>query len=214
MTLFNINKFVVAIALVLFTLGTSGTYLFAQGQASGVNKAIIGILATASGKNLTLKDAQGEMIEIVTNASTKIFGADNKPAVLSGIKEGNLVAVIATASSTSVVPPLSSVSASPANQKIAEKVFVAEGSPSAKNKKQMLTGIITGINESIITLLEQEQPEIFTTLIATASATVRTIDNQVGSINNLELGQRIVFIGTPDEAGQLVPTLIVTISEK
>lgn len=210
-----VNRIVfILVGVFLMMLGFGTVSLFGQDlQVPSSNRAIIGKITSIRGEKLVVKEKRGDTIEIVTGGSTKVFGLDKKILRLVDIKVGDTVGAIAT-SSPSLTPKASTESGTALKQQVAAKLFVAEGSPSAKTQKQIVQGVITGINESLITVLEQQEPEKFATIIATTSALVKTKDNQPVSISSLVLGQRVAVVGVLDDTGAISSLLIHTISEK
>lgn len=91
-----------------------------------------------------------------------------------------------------------------------ESTSSATSSPSAA--KKLMHGTVTGINESVITVLEDGMLEKFSNITATGSAVVKTTGNKSASLTSLELGAKIAVVGIPGNESSLVAKLLHIIS--
>lgn len=169
----------------------------------GVETALIGEVAKLSSGTISLTDKSGRAFDVAIDSRTTVIGRRGTTTV-SQIKTGDLVAAIATTSSQ----------ASTSAQPLARKVFVREVSPTAGEKKQIITGIVTGVNASEITLLQKNKGETFYTMSASASAVVKGKGNQLADAVSIILGQRVAVVGTVEEENTITPLLIHILSEK
>lgn len=101
---------------------------------------------------------------------------------------------------------------------IYEAIESADASPSGekaeKAKQQLIQGLITGVNDSVVTILSQDQDEEFYDMADAASTIIKVKGKGVATLNNLELGQKAVIVGTVDDKhNSILAKLIHTISK-
>lgn len=211
------SKALIAITAVSFlALSAGASPLFGQGKSSQApgqqkkqEKAVLGNVEKVTGNAVTLEEkTTKKMVEITTDSQTQIFGQLKKKLRLSDIKLNDMVAVLATPSAGATE------SGKPGK---AVKVFVrqlAEASTSAQGKRHAVHGIITGINNNIITLMHQIQQDRFFSVSFNSETVVSIKGIPNATTANLELGQRIAAVGVLSSDGKLLAKRIHVIPGK
>lgn len=163
--------------------------------------AIVGVAKLSSG-TISLTQRSGGTVDLSIDGRTRVTGPKGV-AIVSQIKTGDLVAAIATTSGQ----------ASASAKKVAQKLFVGEASRSASQTKKVVSGVVTGVNASQITLLQKNEADTFYTLSASTSAVVKGKGGGEADAANITLGQRVAVVGTVDEGNIITPLLIHIVSE-
>ena len=155
--------------------------------------AIAGVVTTIRDGIFSLKQKQGTSLSVGTNSSTVVVGGGAIPT----IKVGDVLVAIAT----------ESVQATVSGTQIATKLYVKEASPSALSSKkpQVMTGVIAGINDAIVTIKENNA-EVFHEFAVASSSAIKT--NGGTGIAALQLGQQILAIVAPGLTDELLAKLI------
>src|SRR5581483_7671709 len=156
------------------------------GNTGGTQTAIVGQVTAIANKVITLSDKKGGLVRVATNGTTKIVSANNS---FIDVHIGDTIAALTAASLAT-----ESVSAS---QQVAARLFVQEASASAA-LPAVITGIVTGVNDSIVTVLVKNPGETFYTLVIHDTTSVKAKGNVIG-VADLVLGQQIVAVGTGKE---------------
>lgn len=175
--------------------------LFAQDVDSSANKtALIGSVDKKGPATLTIKDKKGSSIVFTTNANTQVL-REGSTIALSNLVAGDVVAAIATESG--------GIGTESAKVRLLQKLYVGEATFSAKTKQQVVQGIVTGINDGVVTIAKFSKQDQFYNIPLDTSALIKTLDAKEASSSSLTLGLHVAVVGTVDASDiVLTPTLI------
>jgi hypothetical protein len=157
-----------------------------------VQKAVLGTAEKITNNVLSVMDENDKKLaEVIVDTQTKIFDDKGAKIAFRDITPSDFVAVVATASGTVNTATKS------AQPKRALSIYVKSASDAAT--LQLMTGIVTGINNGVVTIRTAKDHNTFYNLAASSSGNLA---------KNLALGQNIVAIGTIEQEGTfMVKTL-------
>lgn len=82
-----------------------------------------------------------------------------------------------------------------------------------RGKFTAVAGIITGINEQIVTILNKSQAESFTNIKVASASAIRLSGSEKAGLSALSLGQAALAVATLDKEGNLVANLIHAVAK-
>lgn len=83
-----------------------------------------------------------------------------------------------------------------------------------RGKFTAVAGIITGINEQIVTILNKSQAESFTNIKVASASAIRLSGSEKAGLSALSLGQAALAVATLDKEGNLVANLIHAVAKQ
>lgn len=167
--------------------------------------ATIGTVDTKGVNALRIIDKKGGGSSFTITSKTKFFRGQT-PITLADVLSGNLVAAIATQSG------IATESATAAT--LLQKLYVSEASSSAKPVQQLVQGIVTGVNDGVITITKASKQDQFYNIPLGQETVIKTKDAKIASQSALLLGQGVAVVGTIDDTDTtLTPVLIQIVSK-
>lgn len=178
----------------------------APGQTKKEDNVVVGSVDTVSGNTIVVDDKKNnKKTEAVVDSNTKVVGQDKKTLRINQIKPKDLVAVLSTDSGEP---------ATEGGKKKVVKVFVKDASASAQSKRRAIQGLITAINDGLITVVHQIHQDRIFNLLTNALTLVKMKGVIDATVASLDLGMRIAAVGDLNEEGILVAKRIHVIPGK
>ena len=169
----------------------------AEGQAVGKNRVTIGNVESVTGNKVVLEEKKTKQkTEVVLDEETKLIGKNKRLLNLDQIKLKDKIAIISSESAELAT----------AGGKIRKtiRVFVRQESQAQEGKRRAVQGIISNLEGNQITLVHQIHQDRVYQLSFNSQTVIKIKGVANATAANLEVGQRMVAVGSLDENGLIV----------
>ncbi len=200
--------FIVLVALLLGAMPAWGQGKSANAQSRDRKNAdVVGDVNGVNGQRLTINDRKAGNTEVTVDGDTQIIGKGNRPVKLGSLKVRDLIAVVSSDSGK--------LASGGGNVRI-KKIFVKEASESATSRRRAVSGVITGINGSELTVSHLIQRDRTFKVLMDANTQIHTSNkNSSGSATptasgsaTLAVGMRVAAVGNLVDGGGILAKII------
>jgi len=144
-----------------------------------------------------VEDKKGNREETtISDLNVKVIGKDNKPLKLGAIKLKDMIALISAEGSASAE----------AEGKLGKvtKIYVKDASSSAQSKRRAVSGVITAINNGVITLAHIIHRDRIYYIQTSPSTVIHMKGNDSATVANLAVGMHIAAVGDLTSTGSIL----------
>lgn len=163
-----------------------------NGQGNTHTSAVVGSVDNITNQTIVIEDKKGNKQKTNIDNGTQVIGRGNKPLKLGAIKLKDTIALITSEGTAS--GQLGKVT----------KIFVQDASASAQSKRRAVAGVITAINNGVITLAHIIHRDRIYTIFTDSTTEVNIKGNENAKVSDLSVGMHIAAVGDLNPTGGIL----------